>query len=258
MESQPQGSKKLRRGHTNVSQFALTAALIGLSLSGCRVGNHVEPSSQAVAQSNPDKISGYYETQPQHLNYCATVAGQVTCSETTVNNIPAEIAKVMTNPVILVMSDLNSGAAEIVDTKTNRSYLPVTALEDGTLSMIGMGNPGSFFGSTECFSQLFVKEVGSFNKNQGSGRMFGDHEISGRIQLSIKIVETLQGNCTDWLTALRDCYADETKCGGKTPAEDADTQNQIQSIFGPYIDAQALTIDQIPDLSVMTYEVVYE
>src|SRR4051812_22744816 len=71
----------------NWFHYALTgviAVMASWALTGCRFGNHEESQAQTT-----DGITGYYETQPQTMKYCASVPNE-SCQDVATNQIPQD------------------------------------------------------------------------------------------------------------------------------------------------------------------------
>ena len=80
--------------------------LMAGSLTGCRFGNQVVPAP------NPDKISGYYESQPQELELCSQNSPTATtlCAPVATNQTPAMIGSVMEGSQSSVFRSAGSGS----------------------------------------------------------------------------------------------------------------------------------------------------
>src|SRR3954471_21243119 len=86
--------------------YGAVAIVLSWATTGCRFGNYTE------TQTNPDQLSGYYVSEPKALTFFATTTSpqQKTAP---VSQIPAEIGRYLTNPLVLIMLDLNSGKAAL-------------------------------------------------------------------------------------------------------------------------------------------------
>jgi len=238
-----------------ILDFVFILAITGSTMTACRVGNNV---TQAPAAPNPDTISGYYETQPQTLHFCVTINGESQCKPAAINLIPSALTSVFTDPVILLMDNLNTGSANFVDSDTATNALPIGV--DGTkLSLAGKGSsPSSFFGSQKCYSQLYVSEEGSFDQSQISSRTINGHPMSGRIQLDVQVIESIEGDCVGLLQSAGACALDALQCGGATTAENNSIQEEVLYRFKPYLDSGAMTVNDIANVSMLAYEVTYQ
>src|SRR5688572_408828 len=72
------------------------------AMSGCRFGNQTVEQPQQT-----DPASGIYETQPQSLVYCA----EDSCANAATNLIPVDFTEILTNPVVLRVTNPADGRA---------------------------------------------------------------------------------------------------------------------------------------------------
>lgn len=220
-------------------------------LTGCRLGNHVEQLSQT------DKVSGYYETQPQTLKFCAT-HGSVDCKPATTNKIPGLLSQIFSNPVALILQNPSTGRAAFTRPKGDGSALPVYLGSDGRLSYLVSTSPQIIWKDRACTGQLFLAESGKILKDTGPYTSGTSLPLSGRIQLQVQVINSFDGNCGPTLTALYRCYLSASQCGGTSPGENQQQQQEVQDLFGPYIDAGAMAPADIPNTSYLAYEVFYQ
>jgi hypothetical protein len=113
-----------------ISRWSLVFAFLGV-FSGCRFGNYEDRAPQST--TGTDGISGYYETLPQKLTFCAGTTQGSKCAETTANSVPMDVAGVLTNPTALIMLDEHSGEGVFVNPKDSRYQLPTQLYADGSL-----------------------------------------------------------------------------------------------------------------------------
>src|SRR4051812_23073058 len=96
--------------------YGAVAIILSWFTSGCRVGN------QVVEQPNPDQTSGYYVTQPQSLTFYVTTS-KTEQKSAPVSQVPPLIGEIMTNPVALIVLNLDSGRSVL--TPDGKSGLPI-------------------------------------------------------------------------------------------------------------------------------------
>lgn len=238
-------------GWTSYLLSGTVAILLSWMLSGCRFGNNV------VTPENPDPITGYYQTQPQSLQFCVTFTSSATeCRNVSTNQVPSLISQVLTQPVALQVTDPNHGEALFFDPFGNGTALPISIdLSNLELSYLGYGNPTPLWSDENCTSQLFIESEGAITKTDPT-------EVSGlttkgRIGLSIEVFEIYQGSCTNDLLEIEDCYSDANQCNGSTSSENAALQESVQNYFNPYIESGAMSSDDISDVSSLGYSVNY-
>ena len=223
------------------------ALVASWALSGCYFGNRTV--NQPV---QGDGVTGYYETQPQSLQYCASAPSEK-CVSAPTNQIPSDYTSIFTNPVLLELQDAASGQAGIFPypTPTNASGIGVTIGANQTFGTNQTAS-GTLWDDPACTREDDQLVDGSFTKTNGPWTS-NTPEIakSGRIQLTLAYTITLSGTCTASLQAMANCYNDSTQCGSHS-------QSDVQSLFGPYIAAGAMAATDIPNLTALAYEMSYQ
>jgi hypothetical protein len=227
------------------------ALMVSWALGGCRFGNHVE------TPPDPDQISGYYATSPQSLTFCAS-HGTTSCAPAAPNLVPDTLADAMSNPVALILQDLESGSAYLASTAGTGAALPVFASPDGVLSFLGSTGKETLWRDPACTTQLFIEEDGTWTKSANAGTSASGKPLSGRVQLRIQIIRTIDGTCGPTLQEIADCYANASLCGGADATENAELQAAVQYLFNDYIQSGTMASTDIPNVSALAYEVSYE
>ncbi len=225
-----------------ILSFAISGAL-----TSCYFGNREVNQTS----SNPDTISGLYNTQPQTLQFCATVNGTTNCkSASPTSQVPAEVSQEMTNPVAVLMQDLSTGLAVFSDPTNTGSLptLPVTVNSNQSLAYNEQTSPAQVWNDPSCTSTESLQENGSLSGGPGSGR----------VAVTIQIVTTFDGTCGPTLQSIYNCYQDSTQCGGTSTSTNQQTQSQWQTMFNPYIQTAAMTATDIPNVANIAYEVTYQ
>lgn len=232
----------------------LFSATLLIALTGCRIGNYVE------TVPNPDTLSGYYETQPESLLFCATSAGTTRCKNATTARIPSLLSQVMSNPVRLVMFDLESGSAAFTPPGNDRIGLPTVAKSDRTLDFFGSDSPRMLLNDAKCTTQLYLEEKGKLT-TEGPFTTGSTFRMSGRMDAQFQVVQFFDaakpGDCDASLATIRDCLNNVNLCGGTTAAANTSLQSQFQSLFNEYFASGALTIAEVATLSNIAYVVQY-
>jgi hypothetical protein len=228
------------------------AFIASWALTGCRVGNHTEQPE------SPDKTSGYYETQPQSLTYCGT-HGQTSCADASTNHIPDTVSQVMSNPVALILRDLDTGQAAFASAYGDgRSALPIYVdTATGNLSFIGNTTPSVVWRDKGCTESVYIEQGGVVTKATAA-KMSGKLRIVGRIAVKIQLITTFDGDCAQTMQVMAACYADFTQCGGTDATDNRNLQAAVQETFQPYIDAGTMTGADIATTSSLAYQVSYE
>lgn len=218
--------------------------------SGCRLGNHVE------SQPSPAQVSGYFQSQPQSLTFYTTHTSSQTASAP-VNQIPAQVALVMTNPVAFILDDAATGAAYLAASDSSGYALPIYYNAGETLSYVGSTSPQVLWEDPACTTLLQVEESGKLTRF-GEPQTFLDFPTVGRAAATIRITRVIEGTCGPTMAELAGCYGDANACGGSSPEENADLQASVIDFFAPYIAAGTMTAADIPDVQGMAYEARYE
>ena len=241
-----------------IRKHAVLGALIGAAalLAGCpRLGNNV------VHNENPDKISGYYESQAQSLELCSqnSPTAKTLCSQVAANLVPAMIGSVITNPLALIVKDLASGKAYFVGLGGDQPALPVYVdPTDLTLSFLGSTGSEMLWTDEACTTKLYIEEHGLVSRGKGPFTSGSKLSLSGRVQLEVDVIRAFEGSCTDSLAAMAKCYDQAKYCGGSTDSENAANQAWVQSLFDANIRAGTMTVSDIPTVTRTAYHVSYQ
>ncbi|OFZ83865.1 MAG: hypothetical protein A2603_09055 [Bdellovibrionales bacterium RIFOXYD1_FULL_55_31] len=240
---------------TSLPQYlvcGMAAVILSWAVTGCRLGNYTEKSA-------PDTISGFYETQPQKLEFTVHLAqGTTNTVEAATNLIPADITNlnfIMTNPVRF----------QIAKNKTDA--IIAAAVED-----IGYGvSIDSEFKLTfpqrsakhDWMDQNFdcIESIWLDAPNGGKLTKMPEYPITvagssmtarGRLSIFYRVNIEFKGpGCPDLRQAMFDCYNESHDC-------DATYQKEMKDKFEPYIHANVMTAEDILFVENMGYEVTYE
>ena len=240
--------------------YGSLAIVLSWMTSGCRFGNRTE--TQAGSSSNSDPYSGYYVTAPKSLSFLVTTTSTVQKSAD-VSQIPSEISTYLTNPVALVVTNLNTGKAVITSPAMLNSdqgtSLPINLKSDLSLSFHGQSTSAELWTDTACQSYLDFQESGKVTQNTNiQGPSGNTLALSGQLQLTFKITNYLSGDCTATLQFFANCYQDSTQCEGSTSDQNLRIQAAIQDTFAPYIDSGAMNFSDFPSVTSYGYEAAYD
>ncbi len=233
----------------------LTAISISSMTTGCRIGNYVEQAD------NPDPYSGYYLTEPQKFTYIVTTDATLQKSED-LALIPETISQFITNPVALLVQDLSTGKGALTSpaflSQNQIPSLPTRVRSDYSIFYQGTSSPVTFWNDPNCITVLKLKEVGAITPQSGLIPPAGTTQsVSGRMNLTIQVLNLLSGDCTKTLQDIARCYEDETNCGEATDTQNKKIHLAIKNIFDPYIDSEALQVSDFPKLTHYGYEATY-
>jgi len=242
----------MNRKHAGLGALIGAAAL----LAGClRLGNNV------VQSENPDKVTGYYESQAQTLELCSqnSPTTQTMCSKVATNLVPSMIGSVMTNPLALIVKDLSTGKAYFVGLNDSQPALPVYVdTKDLSLSFIGSTGSEVLWTDETCTTKLYIEEQGTVVQGKGPFTSGSKLSLSGRVNLEVDVIRVFEGTCSDSLTKMAKCYEQLKNCGGATDAENTANQAWVQSLFDAYIQAGTMTLGDIPTVTRTAYHVSYQ
>jgi hypothetical protein len=234
-----------------------TLICLAATQSGCRVGNNT-----VTTDNNPDKISGYYDTVPQSLMFCATPAGNTSCKNVATNLVPSMISAEMTQPTALIVQDLDTGDAVFTAPRGGKTALPIWVQPDKTLYYANSSSEDILWKDPACTSKLYLEEDGAIMAGPANPVAGSTRATSGRVQLRVRVTEIFQeihpGACGSTLTLMSNCYQDVTQCGGADSGSNQQLQTQVQTMFNSYIQAGAISASDIPNLSNISYEVQYQ
>jgi hypothetical protein len=240
--------------------LAAIAALL-FAATGCRLGNAV--TGGAVS----DGMTGYYDSAPQKLTFCATVSSTETCADAPAIQVPAQITSQITaslpNPVAFLLSDPTNDSGVLLSPTGTGLELPMeidpTSL---TLGILGPVTSGPAFLDEGCQQEIYLQGDGQIVKGPGDvepNPNGGTLQTLGRITLDVKVSYTISGTtCTASLQNLANCYANAADCGGTSSDQNSATQAQYQALFNPYVTANVLTAAGIANLSAFGYEIRYQ
>ena len=239
------------------------AVVLSWATSGCFFGNYQSP------QPNPDQTSGYYVTLPQSLTFFATTQSGTQTKSADLSLIPSDVGQYLTNPVMVIMQSLSTGSAALTSpalaaaNSGNIPYLPINiatpAANDSPLSYSQTSAPGTFWTDPNCQSTFDLVESGTLTQTTAVMPPAGNTlPLKGELQLTLRLVTQLTGNCGPTLQTIADCYQDATQCGGTTSDQNQQIQTQVQTLFGPYIESEALALADLPTLSEYAFEVSYQ
>jgi hypothetical protein len=231
------------------------AVIISWCVSGCRIGNQESP---AAPPASKDPYSGYYVTSPQSLNFLVTTS-HTTQKAAPTTQIPTLIAQYMTNPVALILSDVTQNAAILTAPLNTKSALPISIGTDDSLNYSVVTSESPYWNDTNCLSRVELTETGMVTKDPTIASPTGTtYPISGRIQLKVQVVTQFSGNCIPTFQLIAKCYQDASQCGGTDSASNQALQAPIVTTFDPMIQAQALSVSDIPNIVNYAYEVEYQ
>ncbi|HUP57219.1 MAG TPA: hypothetical protein VM598_07180 [Bdellovibrionota bacterium] len=214
------------------------------AMSGCRFGNQTVEAPQVQ-----DLVSGIYETQPQSLVYCAN---DNNCANTPTNLIPAEFTEILTNPVVLRVTDPAAGRAILFSPFGGEYGIPIFVNPDQTLSVLRTSGRTTVWNDPACTRQDQELIEGRYTKTSGPWTS-NTPELTkdGRIEMTITYVTSFDGDCAASIQAVAACYADSAQCG----THDAES---VRALYAPFVNSGAITAAEISTTTTLAYEISYQ
>lgn len=242
-------------------RFASSIALLSLSLFGatpsCRWGNR-------ILNATTDNPSGYYETEAQNLEFCASLKnGATPCATVSATDLPSLVRDRVTNPVRFVVLDSATGSAVFAHYNQDNLQLPVQMSSNEALVTLASTGEDMLMWDAGCTSFSQISLNGKYlrylkiNENGPLG-----YPVTGRVEANISVVDALNsttpGACDTSLTQAAACLSDVNQCQGANPAQNTAKQQFLQSIFDPYLNAGVISLNDLPNVEAMGYEVRFE
>lgn len=234
--------------------IALVTSLVLSGLNGCYWGNR---------EIDQPATSWFYEITPQSLTYTAD-GNSVTGST---GAIPSFITQIFTDPVYVTMynsaySDgtpignaifLNNQAAgsPIFAFNLNGSSLqqPGENINVGTWDTTTMTELGWAESSTCPGTVVYFMDGTEYSGTLTTGAM----GVSGRLNLTMSISESFEGNgCSALMASWESCLT-SANCDGTDSQTNADRQAALTQMLAPY----GITAANFKSVQNLTYEIVY-
>lgn len=255
----------LHSNWTTLLWSGTAAVVLSWVMTGCvdlgKFGNQLEPGTPPP---NPDQISGYYRTEPRYLSFCAaqTDGGALECAPATLENIPEFLASLMSNPVGILLDDLEGNARIFNPHLDPAPVLPTMVdLSTGELSFSGAATAEPFWKNDEtCTRQLFVAEQGQITRyDEPVTESWTEKKLYGELAITFSVLDEFAGSgCNSVLQEVAACYEDANGCGGADATENQDLHAYARAIFGDWVNSGALTVGEIPRAEILLYEVSYQ
>ncbi len=236
----------------------VSLAIGWLFVSACRLGNRVESSSTNI--SSQDDISGIYELFPKTVTYCiqTSTAQNGKCLGVTTDQISASLAAILTNPVRVSLSNLQTGEGTLSNPKNPNQSLPTRVqIQTAKLTYSGKSNQESLWGNYACGSQMLVDQIGFLDRFP-SEHLVNSFKTVGKLVLRITIETLFDGTeCPSAFAEILDCYQNAERCGQESSELNLQQQEIVRQYFVHYIDTGLLSLEEIPSLVSMGYEITY-
>ncbi|MGZ3698156.1 MAG: hypothetical protein ACXWP5_08475, partial [Bdellovibrionota bacterium] len=205
-------------------------AIALLALTSClRFGNG--ETDQPVT----DTVTGYYETSPQTLSFCASIYGvKETCVDVSAyTSVPTEISGIFSNPVGMFLDNPDTGATYFFNPTSKFSLGPVEVDPDKSITLSSGLDYATLWNDKACTMKRDISIDGAYT-NSGPFTSGSTLRLSGRVSLAITVTTVFDGNCTASLQAIAACYqSGGSSClGSVNPA--LGTQSDVIGMFGPF------------------------
>ncbi len=231
----------------SITTLIATAAL---GLTACEVGKN----STRIELIGYDVSSGYYRTAPQSLNLSYKVNGVTGSQPALIQNIPGDMQEIMTDPMLVLVEDAISGATSLrnsADTGIGVAGLNLNQ-KSGKLGKSAAG----YATFKNCRLDQNILYTGDIL--QLSEQIFNGFKIRGQLNLDYQLAYRITGveqDCTEWLTNIRACYTDDTMCetGNNTIVQ----SGFVHSVFDPFVDSNAFSVNAIPGVRNLQVDISY-
>lgn len=214
-------------------------------LSGCRIGNRT-----STKLSGYDLVSGYYATEPNSYTIAKKIGvnGSTQTQNTNIQNIPDALKNTFHNPMILQITDLDTGDAVMLNpTNTNLGFdIRVdTATKGISLSLIGEATV------VGCKIEQTIIRTGSYNEQAATVNTFSTR---GRVTLDYTTEYNWYGDASDcdpWLeSAFYDCYMNSNQCTDFS-------YEFVRSVYDTFIQSGFMTTNEIKTARKVSYTARY-
>jgi len=250
--------------HSYLFCGALALAL-SLTTSSCRFGNRVQ---EKVIPS--DGLTGFYETLPVEAQACATyipadsesAEGVPKCVPVGLDQLPAIFAEdlngIMTNPVVFKLKKQSTDTAYLYspfDPSSTPPAFKVTFDSNLKLELAATGEERSL--SSTCTDldvryfgegNLVLPETGPYDQTFGSTTV----PVQGRLNMNVSALHYFDGDCASALQSLSECLKNSSAC------TEYSQRTLAEHIFGYYLGKELLTVEDIPRVSILEVQVLYE
>ncbi len=247
--------------YSSILLTTTVALAISGALTGCRLGNRLEKIT------TPDDLSGYYEVTPKTLQFCASTSTVSRCEEVGVEELPAILQVMMTDPVHLkrlsIATSDYTGDLEFRNTLTGNDAIAIGGVYDKT-GAIGVGASVTpewtihETSTTSCKGAHRLTVLGTFSRYASPKPIAEGRTASGRLNVTIEGSIRPTGLCQQTLPYFSACYSDADACEGSTAEENQALQAFVRSIFERWVDAGAISAQDIADLTELAYIAQYE
>lgn len=230
--------------------------VFGGILTGCRFGNYYEETT------NVNPLTGYYETQPVSLNFCATLGGvpPSQCPSANITEIPNTISSLITQPVALQILNSQTGSAGLFDPFTTVApipWFPITVdFQTLLLNFSAIEAPQTLWHEEACTVQTSYDVRGALHRTPAT--VVRGKTTQGRLTLFFQVKDQFSTQCAATLGALAACYQDPSMCNEGTVEQNLSVQRQVRGYLGPYVRTGAVGLPNVSQLTALDYEVSYE
>jgi len=221
-----------------------------LSLMGCEIGKN----STRVQLVGYDVTSGYYRTSPQGLNLSYTINGTSGSQPAHIQNIPADMREIMSDPMLLLVEDPVAGTASLRNSED--TGIGVAGIRiDQKAGKVGKSASG-YATFKNCLLEQEITYAGDIL--QLSPQTFNGFKIRGQLSFDYQLKYQITGveqDCTEWLTNMKNCYADASVC--ETTSNTIVLEGFVHGLFDPYINANAFSVNAIPGVRNLQVDISY-
>jgi len=242
---------------SNYLIYGGVALILSWVLTGCRFGNQVEEKDQ---NANSDTISGYYKMEPKSYGLCAQLSDTdtPTCAEPSTKTIPQDVNDTFSNPIAILLRDASNGRTQIFNPFVNNPSILEIAFDTSSRKTEGAGESSTYLDSNkECYDYAYLLATGELN-DSNSGQVLKNKTIRGSFHFQWVEYHSFNGSCANILSLIKDCYVNQNNCGQSSDDANFTEHTYWVNFFKPYIDAQVISVAEIPKLVEFFYQVNYQ
>jgi hypothetical protein len=233
-----------------------------ITMSGCRLGNHIDNGP------TPDiGASGYYSTRPTSYTVSTSqTTGSGHLLNMSVASVPSILSSYFTDPTTLVLQDATSGKYAVFPPSMTgpSSYQAIYVAANGKAFSVSeeTGWATAWTDST-CQINTTYTLMGTINP-LGAGdpstisTSVGRIPLTGRLSVKATYETAFQGDCSASWRGMQDCYQTLSSCPGSTAADQGDAQDVAQATYKFWVQAGALSPNEIGTTNDLRFDVSFQ
>lgn len=231
-----------------------------VTLSGCRIGNHVDNgSSQDIG------ATGYYSTRPTSFTVkTSQTTGGNHILNMSVASVPGIVSDYFTDPTTLYQVDGPNGKYAIFPPGNPNSAQAVYLSANGkAFSVSAETGWQQAWTDPACQMDTTYTIIGTIDPlasgdPTSTSTSIGRIPLTGRLAFRATYETSFQGDCSNSWQALENCYQSLSSCPGSTAGDRTSAQQVAQSIYNYWVQVGALDPSEINVTSDLRFDVSYQ